>query len=482
MVVDYRPTVKQVSFHTNPADVLLYGGQAGGGKSIALLMEAFVRCVEQPGLAAMLFRRTYPELERSLIMTSRRMFPREIAKYNDQKHMWTIRHGGSKPDSYLWFGFCEHEKDVYDYQSAEWGFLGIDESTHFTQFMFEMLYSRVRSSKPGVRPVARLCTNPGNIGHGWHKKYFAIGKHEPGQIWRPAAEEGMTRKSPTRAFIPASVYDNPYLMNNDPDYVARLEALPLTQRKMLLYGDWESFGGQFFSEFEECLHVIKPFDIPLHWKIHRTLDFGFGSPFACLWIAVDERGHAYIFQEAYQAGLRDKQQADLVNEKSFWRKGGSLVPMEIQYNIGDPSMAQKSKDSGVSTQENYNAKGITIIPGSNARVHGWMQMRNWLAIDPATKTPWLQLVDCCPNTIREFQEAIVDDKNPEDVNTEGSDHALDAARYFFSSRPSPAIALKKGDTQRDAMTAREWEAVSKMRKDLKFDGRQATLPELNSDT
>lgn len=477
--MEYHPTAKQIAFHTSPADVLLYGGSAGGGKSKALLMEAFVRCLESPGMSAMLFRRTYPELERSLIMESRRTFPKAIAKYNDQKHCWTIRHGGELADSYLWFGFCEHEKNVWDYQSAEWGFLGIDESCHFSQFMFEMLYSRVRSTIPGVRPVARLCTNPGNIGHGWHKKYFEIGKRKAGEVWRPPVETGLTRLPPTRCFIPATVYDNPYLMKHDPEYVARLEALPLTQRKMLLYGDWESFGGQFFGEFSDTLHIIEPFVIPAHWKLYRALDFGFGSPFACLWLAMDETGHAYIFQESYQAGLRDKQQADLVKEKSYWRTGGKLSEMDIEYTVGDPSMCQKSKDSGVSTQENYAAKGITVIPGSNARVHGWMQVRNWLAIDPNTRTPWLQVFKPCVNIIREFQEAIVDDNNPEDINTDGSDHALDAVRYFFSTRPSPAMSIKPAEAIKDDMTRREWAAVEKMRQDLKFDGNRATLGALN---
>jgi hypothetical protein len=462
--LNYKPTAKQNQFHSCGADVTLYGGAAGGGKSIALLMDALISVIEVPGNTAMLMRRTYPELEASLIKKSLELFPREIAKFNDAKHRWSIDTGSGI--SYIIFGHCEREKDAYDYRSSEWGYLGIDEATSFTQFMFDMLYSRVRSPIKGAHPRARLCSNPGLVGHGWIKKYFRIGNKPPNEIWRPPIEEGMTVLPPSRCFIPASVKDNTYLMEADPAYIGRLEALPEQQRKMLLYGDWDGFTGQYFTEFEKTKHVIKPFDIPRNWKLYRSVDFGFSKPFSCHWHAVADNGHCYTFREAYKTGLRDKEQAKVIKSMSVRKnKDGSTEEEVYEFTVGDPAMARKSADTGISVQMNYDAHGVTIFPGSNARIPGWMAMRNWMSIDPNTGTPWWQIFDTCPELIRELEEAIYDEApRQEDLNTDGSDHALDDCRYFFMARPSPGNPLPKNDPRAklDASSQREWEAVDKM--------------------
>lgn len=483
MQVSYSPTERQAAAHSCPADILCYGGAAGGGKSIYLLMEALVSCLEMPGFVCMLMRRTFPELEGSLIMESRKLFPPEICKYNEAKHVWTIRAGGTY--SYIFFGYCEKETDVFKYQSAQWQMLGLDESTHFTQWQFEMLYSRVRSAIPGANPRARLCTNPGNIGHGWHKKYFKIPCKDskdtllPGTIWRPPLTMGQTVQPPTRCFIPSRVYDNPYLMKADPAYLGRLEALPPVQRAMLLYGEWDSFAGQFFPEFDKGKHVVPRFEIPRHWKVWRALDFGFNDPFVCLWIAGSPDGHYYAFRELYMRELRDKQQVAQVKLGSNWRH---LEPMEIEYTVGDPSMRAKSKDTGISTQQIFLDAGVAVIPASNARVPGWMALRNLLSLDPKTGTPWLQMTDDCQNLIREFEEAISDQTNPEDVNTDGSDHAIDSARYFGMSRPNAMILNAQPEeinARLDEAGRREWRAHSQRSRDINSGRNQATLHNLN---
>lgn len=482
MTLNYRPTDRQNRFHASPADICLYGGAAGGGKSRALLMDAFVSVLEVPGNAAMLMRRTFPELEASLILESIKLFPPQIAKYHEGKHRWTIKTGAA--DSYVMFGFCEREKDVYKYQSAQWGYLGVDESTHFTQFQFEYLFGRVRSVIKGTFPRARLATNPGNVGHGWHRKFFRIGQQAADTIWTPPIEAHMTVAPPTRMFIPSRVYDNPHLMENDPAYIARLEALPPAQRKMLLDGDWDGFAGQYFTEFNREAHLIKPFEIPRHWKLYRSVDFGYTDPMGAYWHAFAENGHVYTFRELYATGLRDKEQAREIKKRSVRRgAGGGQEDELIEYTVGDPSMAIKGKDSGISTQENYVREGVNIFPGSNARVPGWMQLRNFLAIDPATGTPWWQIFENCPNLARELEEAVTDEGNPEDLNTDGSDHGLDSCRYFFMSRPAPATALTApgASAKLDPASVREWEQFRKRAADITAaqGGKHATLHELN---
>jgi len=467
----YRPQPKQNIFHSATADVVLFGGSAGPGKTTALLMDALIYVLENPGTTACLMRRTFPELEASLIKKSLEMFPMEICRYNSAKHQWTIQVGDVK--SYVVFVHCERADDVHKHRSAEWQYLGVDESTTFSWEMLEYLFTRVRSARAGARCKIRLCSNPGLLGHGAHKKYFAIGEKDrpPYVAWRPAKGTGDKYDPPTRAFIPATIFDNPALIENDPTYLSRLEALPEGLKRMLLYGDWDGFSGQFFTEFGRGSHMCKTFNIPRHWRLYRSVDFGFAKPFSCHWHAVDERGHVYTYREAYKTGLRDKEQAKLIKNSSVRPSESQGAPPEpeiFEFTVGDPSQVHKSKDTGITTQHNYHEEGIPIFPGSNARVPGWMAMRNWLAIDPVTGTPWWQIFDTCPELIRELEEAVYDPNNPEDLDTRGSDHALDECRYFFMARPAPSNPLKpvsKRDML-DPSSRSEWDAVKKLQEGI----------------
>src|SRR5690606_4827073 len=144
-------------------------------------------------------------------------------------------------------------------QSAEYGFIGFDELTHFTKYMWTYLVgSRLRSTVPGAWPRARAASNPGNIGHLWVKEMF-VDKGLRDIVWED--ETGVRY-----AFIPARVQDNPYLLKNDPDYLRRLQSLPEAERRALLEGDWNVFAGQYFPEWREDIHVVEPFEIPRWWK------------------------------------------------------------------------------------------------------------------------------------------------------------------------------------------------------------------------
>lgn len=465
IVLAYSPQPKQNIFHSTVADVILFGGSAGPGKTTALLMDALIFVIENPGSTACLMRRTFPELESSLIRKSQEMFPPEFCRYNDAKHRWTIDTGAAR--SYVVFAHAEREADVLKHRSAEWQYLGIDESTSFTEYMFEQLLIRVRGSTSGALPRVRLCSNPGLLGHGWHKKYFGItapnekGGHPPFVTWRPARAPGAKYDPPSRCFIPATIFDNPALLAGDPSYLAKLEALPEGQRRMLLYGEWEGFAGQYFSEFETGKHVVTYAEPPRHWKRYRSVDFGFAKPFSCHWHAVDERGHCHTYRELYKVGLRDSEQAKLIKKMSVYANGD---PEEFEFTVGDPRQDVKSKDTGITTQENYHKEGVLIFPGSNARVPGWGVMRSWLAIDPDTQTPWWSISQTCPELVREIQEAVYDPNKPEDLDTRGSDHAIDDCRYFFMARPAPSGALKKDDgrSKLDPGSRAEWDNVRKM--------------------
>lgn len=215
-------------------------------------MEA-LRYVYVPGYNAILFRRTFPELQQpeGLIERSRRLCPVYGGRYNEVKLMWRFPSGAM-----LVFRSMEGEPDRLKYQSAEYAYIGFDELTSFTEAQYRYLFSRARSTC-GVAPKIRAGTNPGGVGHEWVKRRWGPwldGKHaRPARDakihWFKPEGAGEVECAPGdpdglgRTFIKSTVWDNPYLMEKDPGYIARLKALPLVERMQLLEGDWDVMAG-----------------------------------------------------------------------------------------------------------------------------------------------------------------------------------------------------------------------------------------------
>ncbi len=161
----YRAFPRQMEFHNSLAKYRLFGGAAGPGKSKALLWEAIQQAHLVPGSDTLLLRRTFPELEASLIAQFRRDVPRSHYKsYSESKRLVTWFNGSTTR-----FGYCRNESDVYQYQGAEFFFIGLDELTHFTLKQWQFLTSRNRCAVPGSFCTMAGASNPGNIGHAWVK-------------------------------------------------------------------------------------------------------------------------------------------------------------------------------------------------------------------------------------------------------------------------------------------------------------------------
>ncbi|MBR2502703.1 MAG: phage terminase large subunit [Oscillospiraceae bacterium] len=411
-------TKKQQEFINSTADEVLFGGAAGGGKSYGQLIDAFLYAMKYPRSKQLILRRTLPELEKSLIRVCLGLFDGSIYRYNAAKHTGTFSNG-----SIIDFGYCDRENDVYKYQSAEYDIIRFDELTHFTEDMYIYLMSRLRGTNSYPKQI-KSSTNPGGVGHSWVKERF-IDRCCNGIF---SDENG------TRQFIPAKVSDNSFLMKNDKGYINRLNRLGEKDRRALLYGDWDIFDGQYFSEFRRSIHVVRPFSIPKHWKRYFTMDYGLDM-FAGYFIAVDTQGKAYVYREIYKPNLIISAAA-----KEIIAAGEK----DISVYYAPPDLYSRRQDTGKSVAEIFAEHGILLAKSENSRVQGWYNLKEWLTPykdEMGNVTANMVIFENCTNLIRTLPALTFDRTNPNDVAVHPHEitHAPDAIRYFVSGRPSPAL-------------------------------------------
>ena len=338
---------------------VLFGGAAGGGKSHGQLIDALLYALKYPKSSQILFRSTFSDLEKSLIRKSRSLYPTKIANYNDSKHTWKLANG-----SIIDFGYIQYEKDVYQYQSAEYDVIRFDELTHFTEFEYTYMISRCRGANPYPKHI-KSSTNPGGIGHTWVKKRF-IDIGEPNTVHKCRLETG---EETTRIFIPSLVQDNKFMLEYDPDYVKRLDALPEKERKALKYGNWDIFDGVFFSEFDRNIHVTEPFQIPEHWNRYIAFDYGLDK-FAVLFIAIDTKGKAYVYNYIHKEGLLASEAAQML--KSYMRKD------KFKDIYAPTDLWATDRHTGKNTAEIFMENGINLTQASRKREAGWLTVKEWL--------------------------------------------------------------------------------------------------------
>lgn len=442
----WSPHPRQVAFMSRPEYEVLYGGAAGGGKSDAIIAEA-LRQVDNPNYRAIIFRKTYPQC-RELIIKSKRMYSVAYpqAKYNGTEHFWQFPSGAK-----IYFGSMPNALSYLNYQGLSYSYIAFDELTHFTQDEYEYLISRNRADGEGLRVYIRATANPGGIGHGWVKERFITANppNVPITFETDVTDNNGNKIKVTRSrvFIPSSVFDNPSLMKNDPNYIANLAMLPEANKKALLYGDWDSYDGQVFTEWRNNpegyktglhTHVIEPFDIPRGWKRFRTLDWGFTKPYAVQWWAVDYDGRVYLYRQLYgcregQPNTGVKENPDVVARKIKEIENQLECGNDI-YGIADPAIWDESHGRDGTIITLFEKEGIFFDKGKNDRLSGKMQCHYRFAFDKLGK-PMAYVFNTCRHFIRTIPALIYDTRNVEDVNTSQEDHDYDAMRYFFMENP-----------------------------------------------
>jgi len=394
---------------------VLYGGAAGGGKSYAMLVDP-LRYAHRKAHRALILRRSMPEL-RELIDKSRELYPQAFpgCKFREVEKVWNFPSGAK-----IEFGFLERDADVYRYQGQAYSWIGFDEITHLpTEFGWNYLASRLRTTDPEIKTYLRCTANPGGIGAAWVKKRY-VDSSEINKSF--IGKDGLSRK-----FIPARLLDNPYLAN-DGIYEQMLMSLPPVQRKQLLEGNWDVNEGAAFVEFDIDVHIVSPFHIPLTWERIKGIDYGYASESACVWGAVDRAdGTLIIYRELYKKGLTGEDLGRIITDMEM------QDPFSVS-GVLDTSAWSRTGTTGPTVGETLVKQGHKLRRADKNRIQGKIQIHEYLKVQPSGR-PKLQIFNTCPSLIKELQNIPLDTRNPEDVDTHAADHAYDALRYLIMSRP-----------------------------------------------
>lgn len=428
-----------------PYQEVFFGGARGGGKTDGVLGRWAIK-ERRYGkyFNAIMFRRTTVSSE-DAIERSKEIYAPLGAKFNETKTLWRMPNGGR-----VSFRYLESEKDAEEWQGRNVTDAWVEEAGHYiTSAPIDRLFGVLRSAQ-GVPTQLILTANPGGAGQHWLKeRYRLVPFPKRPQVHSRVLPNGAVHRY---AVIPSRITDNRILMESDPSYVNRLYMVGSAELvRGWLEGDWTAIQGAFFDCWKESRHVIEPFAVPDHWLRFRSMDWGSASPSSIGWWAVvsDQfqapdgkilpRGFMLRYREWYTCPERDfarglkltaEQIADGIKERS--------INEAIAYGVLDP--AAFAEDGGPSHAERMSLRGVMFRPADNARVSrngamgGWDMLRQRLLGDGDGRA----MIGCfktCTASITTIPALQHDEKKPEDLNTNGIDHAADDWRYACMSRP-----------------------------------------------
>lgn len=481
----YRPFPKQVLFHQNPAKFRAMLGGFGSGKTRALLMEAINCALLVPGSNSLIIRRTHKDLNKTIVNLLLNPGPAGLGikletlcdrknPYNHTDHVLYIRHEGGI-ESKIFFGYCDEGKDINQYLSTEFLYIGIEEAGEFPLTVFTALMGRNRCPLKvdifgrAIRPRMAIASNPFGIGYGWIKKLFVEKK--------PAGT--MQNYNPDDYFmVHSTLFDNP-VYASDTNYIATLEGLPEAERQKKLFGNLDQSDGIYYSNFDPNpdvpgAHVVPHEKIQFHpWHPRWVgFDWGFapeqsgGHALAIILFAkanVERPGGVLktvnvAYDEIVLYGKTEEQVIDELRKKM--KPGDQFVNVFLSHE----QFAQRSATRTVADQigdalQKYNMPRPTKADAD--REGGWKLAYNLFESDD------LVISTRCVQLINALQVLTRDPDNIEDILKTDTveDDLADAFRYGLKGYLSPGrkplaleheeyLATAKSNTEKFMMDQR----------------------------
>jgi len=462
--IAWAPSPRQSYLLRTPVFEFLAWGNRGGGKSDWLLAD-FAQDVGK-GLGAdwrgLILRREYKDLA-DIVERSKKWFPRIFpdAKFHASADAlgWTFATGEK-----LIFRHAKRPADISQFLGQEWPWLGFDELCNWsTPDLYMDIMTSARSSNPLVTPRIRAATNPWGPGAWWVKARF-IDAMKEGEIFRDERTLHFEGELPqtfvvTRSHAKIDFRHNLTMRRADPGYLARVMPSDPAKRAAWIEGRWDlSVGGFFSGVWSIDVHTIAPFTIPKTWRVDRAHDWGATSPHCTLWFAESDgsrveiepgvwfafpRGTLFVIAEIYgwngepNKGRRDSdfiiasdiKEVDNIVSRAH---GGHAVfrgPADTQ--IFDAPQGKAIIDTYRRAKVDFDPADKS--PGS--RVTGAKQVMDRLcAVEPfgegrPMEEPGLIVFSTCKQTIRTLPLLQRDEKNPDDIDSSGEDHAYDPVRY-----------------------------------------------------
>jgi hypothetical protein len=494
-MAEWKPTPKQLSFLQIPFSVKegFYAGALGAGKTDVLLLYPILhRLHENPNFKGLFLRRTFPELSNEVIPRSRQFFRALGATFNKQGKTWEFPSG-----ALFFFGHCENEDDVHNYDSMQPNYVAFDELTSFTEWQYIYItLERCRAKTgSGLPAIVRAASNPGNIGHNWVRKRFI--DPIPTGLKLIQGKSGIKR-----IYIPATIDDNPHI---DPEYRKSLEALPESEKQAKLYGRWDAFEGSVFDEYREklfsdepenALHIVEPFDIPSFWPKIVAMDWGYAPP-AMTWVgylAISPDGRVYVYREQSFQKTKIAEWTPYVKEFidaekprviKLCKSGGQdrgqehTIQSEIEKGLGHPVeltnnapgtrvagkmlfheyLRWKQRYVPMGKKEAYNQD----VAESMLRNRGLKEYQSYLDSfkEPVLESnlPKLQIFKNCDLLRNAIKSCIYDKTHPQDVAEFPGDDPYDGIRYgideadkFFQSAARELREINQRKELEDRLT------------------------------
>lgn len=414
---DFHALARQADIDGGPVEIAA-GGARGPGKSKAVFSQVSLDDAQRfAGLKILFLRQTAVSAQEAFGDLIENTLNGKV-QYERNNNNVNFPNG-----SRILLGGFHDEKDIDKYIGIEYDIIVVEELNQLSLEKLEKLRGSLRTSKKGWRPRLYTSFNPGGIGHSFVKARYVLPFR-------------MKTETSTR-FIPATYKANAFL---NKEYIEYLEGLGGDLGKAWREGEFDLFAGQYFTEWKHEIHTIHPIEIPKDWTRFMAGDYGFNAPSSIGWYAIDPDGNLYRYRELYGPGMGYSKLAteavSIMNQDEV-----------IDYCVFDPAFWSKKgeRDDELSGAEVFSQKfeeltkkKLKMIRGINSRVVGWGVVREYLKVRMQNDvlTAKLKVFTTCTELIRTLPEQQHDKKNPEDLDSDGEDHACDELRYAVMSRPT----------------------------------------------